>query len=105
MGWQPELAGEPLEVRFERELRPQSPLARVAERAAARRIDDEGLQRARECHGVRLAHQEARVISDELRDGRDASRDAGEALALGLRKHVRQTIAIAVARDAARQRE
>ena len=45
------------------------------------------------------------AVAHQLRDRRDAGRHAGERLALRLGEHVRQAVAVAVARDAARERE
>ena len=81
---------------------PATPSAR--RRAGLR---DQRLERARQRAAHRCPAPAARSAPsrDQLRDRRDARRDAGEPLALRLDQHVRQPVAVAVARDAARERE
>src|SRR5260221_3405554 len=102
---QPKLFRETLEIPGERKLGAQPRLPGIAERTPPSRIADESLQRGGECHRVRFAYQHAGVVADQLRNRRDARRQARESLALRLGKHVRQAVAIAIARDAASERK
>src|SRR5436190_17624373 len=105
MARQPELHREAFEIGLERELGAQPRLPGIAERTAASGIGDESLERGGECHRVGLAHQNPCVVTDQLWDRRDPRGYAREPLALRLGEHVRQAVAIAIARDAASERK
>src|SRR6185436_6407899 len=101
---QTEFPGEQVEVPLEAELGANPRLTGRAERPPARGLRDQALDGAGERGDVVLLDQHARdAVAHELGDRRDARRDAGDALALRLGEHVRQAVAIAVARDAARE--
>src|SRR5213592_2034411 len=99
------LRRQTLEVSSEGELRAQPRLAGIAEQPATRGIGDETRERGRECRAVAFAHQNAGVVANQLGNGRDACRYAGDTLALRLSEHVRQAVAVTIARDTARQRK
>src|SRR6185436_17049534 len=101
-----EFPGEPVEVPLEAELGANPRLTGRAERSPARGLRNQILDGAGKRRNVVLLYQHASdAVAHQLGDRRDPRRDAGDALALRLGKHVRQAVAIAVARDAARERE
>ena len=78
----------------------------LAERAAPRRLTDqhfEGLRQLLRRFG--LDQQAGDAVIDQFGNAGHARGDAGEALALRLDEHVRQPVAVAVARHARGERE
>src|SRR5881394_4372830 len=95
-----EFLGEPVEVSLEAELGANPRLTGGAERSSARGLGVQVFEGTGERGGVALLDQYARdAVAHQLGNRRDARRDAREALTLRLGEHVRQAVAIAVARD------
>src|SRR5438309_3640396 len=105
-GPEAEARGKPLEIRLQRELGAHARLAGVAEPAPECRIADQRFQRRGERRYIVLCDQQpGAAVAYELWDGGDPRCHARERLALRLGEHVRQAVAVAVARDAAGERK